>query len=74
MAHINQVNAILSREGLKVRLRRGKGYFYIYSDDPEVALSLATLYTTSIYVYRFSAYSVDEWVREVKQILNQKKQ
>lgn len=66
-----QVNAAIAKEFPKVILVRGEGYFYIASDDNEVGIFLAGLYTTSIPVAKLSQQSVEVWVNDVRNLMAQ---
>jgi len=54
----------------KIKLTKGSGYFYVYSDDEETGLFLSNLFTTSIYTYKLSLSTIGEWIDAVKNILN----
>ncbi len=60
----------LNAAGLQqYRLWKDNGYFHVYTDDDDLALAL-THVTTSIYVCRFTDQSVDDWVRDIREIHN----
>lgn len=65
---LKQVNKAIQKEVGNVILCKGEGYFYASSDDNEIALKLASLKTTSIYVCHLNQQSVEEWVKDVRQI------
>lgn len=69
---LKTVNKAIEAKFPKVRLEKGKGYFYIYSDDDEMALKIAGLHTTSIYCYQISQQSVERWVGDVEILLKDK--
>lgn len=69
--HLGKLNAVISREFPNVKLVRGKGYFYIASDDEEMALKIVGLYTSSIPVYSLKHQSVAKWINDVRNLLNQ---
>ena len=50
-------------------LARGNGYYYFYSDNEELALYLATLSQTSVYVNNWQELSPEVWVTEAKEII-----
>lgn len=70
---LKQVNAAIAQViARNVFIIKGKGYFYVASDDPKEALFLAGLRTTSIAVARVSHLSVSSWIMAVKLILEDK--
>ncbi len=66
---IAKVNAALAILHPKVFLVKGHGYFYIASDDKEMGLKLAGLYTTSIYVNSIKEQSVEQWIEDIENLL-----
>ena len=67
---LKQVNRAIQKEIGNVELNKGKGYFYITSEDPEIGLKLSALFSTSIFVCHLNHQSVCEWVQDVKRITN----
>ena len=65
---LKQVNKAMQKEVGNVVLCKGEGYFYVSSDDAEIGLKLASLETTSIYVCHLNQQSVEEWVKDARQI------
>ena len=63
------VNEAIQKKHPKIVLERGEGHFYVASDDPEMGLFLASLYTTSIHVYAIWHLTVEQWIEEVEKIL-----
>lgn len=56
--NVRTVNKALRAAGVKDELVHGRGYFYFWGDE-------ATMwYTSTVPVYRVTALSVDEWVKE----------
>lgn len=53
----------------KVQLEKNGTYFYIWSDDEEVAEYIASQYFSSILVHAFKDLTVSEWIEEIKQLL-----
>ena len=69
-----QLYRALKKRGLeKYKLCKAKGYFYITSDDVETANEIATWYDNAIYVYGFNQQSVDDWVRDIIDIIDKNK-
>lgn len=68
---LKQINKAIGEKYPGVFLVKGKGYFYIASDEEEMGLRIAGLYQSGIYVYRLSSYKVEEWVREVGYMLGE---
>lgn len=58
----NIAKAIKSTTGYDVGLYHGKGYYYFYSDDDETALMIAGFNTASVYTYRMSWLTIEQWV------------
>jgi hypothetical protein len=69
---LQQVNKALQEKFPGIFLTRGKGYYYIWSDDETIQLKLAGLYTTSIPVYSIKEQTVERWIEDVKELLEQK--
>ena len=68
---IAQVNRAIGEKFPDVFLAKGEGYFYIASDNEEMGLRIAGLYTTSIPVYKLNEQTIEGWVRDVELLLNQ---
>tara|TARA_Y100000389_G_scaffold138948_1_gene136697 strand:- start:4022 stop:4249 length:228 start_codon:yes stop_codon:yes gene_type:complete len=66
---LKQVNESIQKEVGNVILCKSEGCFFVTSDDNEVGLKLASLETTSIYICYLNQQSVEEWVKNVKQIV-----
>lgn len=70
----SQLYRALKKRGLeKYKLCKAKGYFYITSDDAETANEIATWYDNAIYVYGFNQQSVEDWVRDIIDIIDKNK-
>ena len=70
----SQLDRALKKRGLeKYKLCKAKGYFYITSDDVETANEIATWYDNAIYVYGFNQQSVEDWVRDIIDIIDKNK-
>ena len=62
--------AAMDAAGLgKVELWKDRDYFWIYSDDPELADKISSLNETGIYTSRFSDYTVDEWINIIRELV-----
>ena len=68
---LKQVNKSIKEQVGDVFLIKGKGYFYVSSDNDELALHLASLPSTSIYVCHINQQSVQDWVDDVKDIVGE---
>ena len=67
----SQLYRALKRKGLeKYKLCKAKGYFYITSDDEETANEIATWNDNAIYVYGFNQKSIEDWVRDITDIID----
>lgn len=66
-----EVNKAIAVAHPGVFLVRGDGYHYIASNDKEMGLKIASLYTSSIPVYSVTFLSVEDWVEQVRMLLNQ---
>ena len=67
---INNINkALKEKTGLDVKLWRGNGYFYFYSDDSETGLMLAGFESTSVYTCQLGIQSVSGWVEDFEFML-----
>lgn len=58
-----QINKALNIKYPNLELVKGKGYFYLIAKNDEGTNQLLHLDSTSIYSYRLSNLSVDQWVR-----------
>ncbi len=68
---ITQVNKAIAAKFPHVFLVRGKGYYYIASNDEATGLKIAGLYTSSIGVFSIKHQTVEAWVKDVETLLNQ---
>lgn len=67
----SQLYRALKKRGLeKYKLCKARGYFYITSDDVETANEIATWNDNAIYVYGFNQQSVEDWVRDITDIID----
>jgi len=64
-----KVNAEIQAKYPGIELVRGKGYFYIDSKDEALALKIAGLYTSSIYVNSLNQASLEQWMKYVEFVL-----
>ena len=55
-----------------VFLVKGDGYFYVASDDEKMALKIAGLYQSGIYVCHLTHQSEERWIEDVKRLMEQK--
>lgn len=55
----------------KVQLEKGNGYFWIWSDDEELALEIAGLYDNCILCNSFKDQSIEAWIEDIKNLLNE---
>jgi len=67
---LKQVNQAIKKEIGNFELRKGNGYFYVISEDPNIGLKLASLFSTSIFVCHLKHQSIYEWMQDVKRITN----
>jgi hypothetical protein len=63
------VNKAIQAKYPTIMLVKGEGYFYIASNDDEMGLKIAGLYTSSIPVYSINQLSIEKWVAEVDQLV-----
>jgi len=66
--NINTANKILQEKYPDILLVKGNGYFYIASDDKELGLKIAGLYSSSIYTNSLSDVTKEmllSWVDEL---------
>lgn len=64
----------LAKAGLEdIKLYKDNGYFFIACDNEDSPYYdiVPGLYKTSIYVNNFSDLSIDDWVEEIKWLLEQ---
>ena len=61
----------LAKEGIRdVLLCKDKGFFYITSDNEQVGERIVRLETNVIYCNSFRQQSIDAWVSDIKNLLN----
>lgn len=66
---LKQLNAYIQVKYPLIEVVKGNGYFYVHSQDDEMALKLAGLYTTSISVTSVTRLSLYVWMQRVEYIL-----
>ena len=54
----------------KVLLIKGNGYYWITSDDNDTYALIDSLPETTIYVNSFNQQTPEQWVEDIKQLLN----
>ena len=65
-----KLTRLLNREGLgDILLCKDYGYFYITSDNEELANKISMLHSNAIYLNSFNQQSPEEWVEDIKYIL-----
>lgn len=67
---LNQVNKAIKKQIGNVCLQKGKGYFYVSSENYDISLKLASLYSTSIYVCHLNQQSLEDWIKDVRDIVS----
>ena len=68
MLTLNQVNKEIAKTYPTVKIAKGDGYFYIYSDDKKTGLYLASLYTTSICVNNINHLTLPQWIEAINEL------
>jgi hypothetical protein len=66
---LKQVNTAIKKAGLDAILCKSEGCFFVSSDNDEIGLYLSSLESTSIYVYQLNHQSVQDWVKDVSEIM-----
>lgn len=62
----------LKKEGLgNINLEKGDRYFWIWSNDEEMNLKITSLYSNSILVNSFKDQSIENWVKDIKELLEE---
>lgn len=62
----------MEKAGLgKVQLEKNEGYFWIWSEDPEMGNAIMSLDSQSIYVYAFNHMSIEDWVETIKEMVKE---
>lgn len=64
---LSRINAALAAKGWQTELVRGRGYFYLIGDD------MLGAYTESIYVNALDHMTLDRWVSECVELLEENK-
>ena len=67
---LKQLNKVIQKEVGNIILCKSEDCFFVSSDDNGIGLKLASLETTSIYVCYLNHQSVEEWVKDVRQIVS----
>lgn len=67
---LRSVNTLLALIFKDVKLIKGVGYFYIASDEDEMALYIAGLPQSGIYVYKIDTLTESEWIDSVYELLS----
>jgi len=67
---LEKVNKYIQSIYPEIELVKGKGYFYVYSDNEEIGLKLSGLYTTSISVCNIRDLNLYLWLERVEYVLN----
>ena len=67
---LKQVNKAIQATIGNFLLVKGNGYFYVISNDDETSLKLWSLYSTSIYVCHLNQQSLEDWLKDVQQIVS----
>ncbi len=65
---LKTLNLAIQKEIPNVFLVKGNGYFYIASNDQDLALKIAGLNQSGIYVSRLNELSIDRWIKEIYQL------
>lgn len=65
-----KVNKAIHAKFPEIKLIRGEGYYYIYSDNEALSLKIAGLFTSSIPVYSIKHASIEKLVEMVEHVLN----
>jgi hypothetical protein len=60
---LNAINTELARLGYAERLFRGEGYFYFGEGEADGRWP-----SSSVWVYRLSQLSLDEWIQEYRRL------
>ena len=68
MLTLNQVNKEIAKTYPMVKLAKGNGYFYIYSEDIETGNFLASLYSTSILVHKINHLTLKQWIEAINEL------
>lgn len=63
-----QLNRIVAEHFPKIFVVKNKDYFYIASEDEPLALKIADLYCSSIYVYRVSHLTIQQWIDSIRSL------
>lgn len=67
--NIASVRKIIKSVDSRLDIAKGDGYFYFFSDHEELSLKLATIETTSVYVFSANDLSKDAWENEAVSII-----
>jgi len=67
---LKQVNKAIQSTIGNFLLVKGNGYFYVIGNDDETSLKLSSLYSTSIFVCHLNEQSLEDWLKDVQQIVS----
>ena len=66
-----KVNKAIQAKHPLVKLVRGNGYYYLVSDDDDMGLKLAGLYSTSIMCNSIKDQPLERWVGDVDELMKE---
>lgn len=69
--NLKKVNNQIQSRHPKLYVVQGRGYLYWHSDDSDLSLKLAGLYSTSIPIAKPSHQSIGTWLKEADEIMEQ---
>lgn len=67
MLTMKTINKAIADKGIDAELVKGKGYFYFAGED------VAWCDMTSVYVYRLNELSLEAWLDQLNEFINESK-
>jgi len=70
---ISELNKYISKFWPKVKVAKGKYYYYLYSDDNEIGKKISTLYSSEIQgMWPLTAFTFEQWKQSIQHALDDK--
>lgn len=66
-----ELNKFIAKFWPNIKIKKGNGYFYLYSNDEEIDLKISGLYSSSVEgMWPLSAFTFEQWKSAIKQTLD----
>lgn len=68
---LKQVNSAIQKKYPGLMLTKGKGYFYLYSEDDTLAYKIALIYDNNIPVCHLHQQPLETWAKDVDDLMKE---